>query len=390
MRNLKLTLFAAAMTAVFSFPRICEACEYCIPVLTLSEQVDQADAVVLAKWISANQTKTETEDEFATGTTKYRVIEVVKNLEGEAIENIEIALPEYRSGKAGDLAMLFAIKVDELEWGDPVTVTEASYKYFKNSPDLDTPLPERLIYYLDFLEYPDDMVANDAYGEFAAAPFVEIKKLKQKLPREKLREWVKDPETAVTRLGLYGLMLGLCGDEEDARLMKARITEPLSEDNQFRVGVDGIMAGYLILTGEEGLKVLEDTRLKKGVKVPYSETLAAMQAVRFSWNYDERIEKDRLKRAMRLLLDRPDIIDLAIADLARWKDWEIQDQLLAIYDQKEYEIPSVKRSIVRYFLAASKMAKDEKHVTLAKKHLETLRKKDPKTVKQSERFFYFD
>ncbi len=30
-------------------------------------------------------------------------------------------------------------------------------------------------------------------------------------------------ETSPTRLGLYGLMLGLCGDEKDAALMEQRV-----------------------------------------------------------------------------------------------------------------------------------------------------------------------
>lgn len=303
-------------------------------------------------------------------------------------------MPEYRAGKEGDLAMLFGLQATSLEWGVPVEVTKSSYNYVSEAPGPKEPLVKRLEFFLEYLEFPDDLVANDAYGEFANAPFVEIRKLKDKFPRERLRKWITNPETAVTRLGLYGLMLGLCGTEDDAKFMKNRITES-TED--FRLGIDGIMAGYLLLTGEEGLKVLEDTKLKAGVKVPFSETYAAMQAVRFAWNYSEKIKKDRLKQAMRLLLDRPEVADLVIADLARWKDWEIQDKLMKLYDQKDYDIPSIKRAIVRYMLVCAKDTKDDqeqnpenKHAIFAKKNLGTLREKDPTTVKQAERFFYIN
>jgi len=126
--------------------------------------------------------------------------------------------------------------------------------------------------------------------------------------------------------------------------------------------------------------------------VPFSETYAAMQALRFMWTYGERIDKERLRESMRILLDRPELADLVIADLARWEDWSIIDRLMSLYDAEEYGIPSIKRAIVRYMLVASKNKPEEgaaaDHVKKAQKYLDTLRKTDPKTVKQAERFFF--
>ena len=39
-------------------------------------------------------------------------------------------------------------------------------------------------------------------------PYEVIVPLKDRMPREKLRKWVTDPDTPVTRIGLYGLLLG--------------------------------------------------------------------------------------------------------------------------------------------------------------------------------------
>ena len=87
--------------------------------------------------------------------------------------------------------------------------------------------------------------------------------------------------------------------------------------------------------------------------------------------------------------------DLVIADLARWKDWSVQERLMELYAAKEYDIPSIKRAIVHYMLASTKdkpkdAMKDPSHVTVSKKHLATLRQKDPKTVKNAERFFFLE
>lgn len=400
MRTAHLVLFAlaVALIAPVSWLNSAAACEFCTaPSLTLSEQMDQADAVALVKWVSAQKAKTKSEEEIPAtqlAKTTYEIVEVVKNSNGAIKKGGEIVLPEYRAGKAGDLAMLFGLQATSLEWGTPVEVTKAGYNYISDAPSPSEPITKRLEYFLNYLEFPNDLVANDAYGEFANAPFVEIRKIKDKFPRERIRKWISDPKTAVTRLGLYGLMLGLCGNDEDAKLMANRITES-TED--FRLGIDGIMAGYLLLEGEEGLKLLEDTKLKPGVKVPFSETYAAMQAVRFAWNYSDNIKKDRLKQSMRILLDRPEVADLVIADLARWKDWGVQDKLMKLYDEKDYDIPSIKRAIVRYMLVAAKDTKDDSeqnpesdHAKTAEKHLGTLREKDPKTVKQAERFFYLN
>ena len=177
----------------------------------------------------------------------------------------------------------------------------------------------------------------------------------------------------------------------------------------FRLGIDGIMGGYLLLTGERGLEVLEAKKLKDK-KAPFSETYAAMQALRFMWQYGgNRIEPDRMRQSMRILLERPELADLVIADLARMKDWSVQEKLMSLYDEEEYNIPSIKRAIVKFMLAAAKdtgvkkgdnpettgvsassdaipAAEIPAHVISAEKCLAELEQKDPKTVKEVKRF----
>jgi hypothetical protein len=244
-------------------------------------------------------------------------------------------------------------------------------------------------------------------------------------------------------LGLYGLLIGLCGNQNDSKVLEKKILEK-TED--FRLGIDGLMSGYLLLTGDKGLAVLDEHKLKNR-DVPFSETYAAMQALRFMWKYSEgRIEKSRLRASMRILLDRPELADLVIADLARWKDWEIQDRLMELYvlalasdsddkgddeaDDKgnneaddraadlqkaleciaardpkmkvdvaePFNVPSIKRAIIRYMLVSTKDVPDEatsgedsvipEHATKGKKYVDVLRQLDPKTVAQAERFFF--
>jgi len=384
-RHTPVALMAAA--AIVSLSAAATACPFCsAPSLTFSEQVSQSDAVVLVKWKDGKKS-----DGRLPGSTTYEVSEIAKGSQATLKKGKDVVLARFRPGKKGDLFLLLGTRAVNVEWGTPVEVSSASYKYIAGAPHPKKPAAERLKYFLQYLEFPDDVVSNDAYAEFANAPYKDIAKLAKDLPRERIRKWIASSDTAPTRLGLYGLLLGLCGKADDAKLMEKKILEKSSD---YRLGIEGVMSGYLMLTGEKGLKVLEDAKLKDE-KVAFSETYAAMQAIGFIWDYAPgKIKQARLRKSMRILLNRPTTADLVIANLARWKDWGIQPQLMKLYDDKEYNIPAVKRAIVRFLLVCSKDMKEgtppEKeppHVKQAKTNLATLRNKDPKTVRDAERFF---
>ena len=392
--------------AVFSIlaPQTSDACPFCsAPSLTLSEQLDQADAAVLVEWVSGKEPTEKTP-----GETTYKISEVILGGKQGLKKEEKVTLYRYRVAKKGDLFVLLGTQGKVIEWGAPLEVTKTSYKYMVEAPKPGTETVKRLAYYLNFFEHKDSMIANDAYAEFANAPYEDITKLSKQMPRKKIRDWLISKDTSVTRIGLYGLLMGLCGNDEDANLMAKKINAPTGD---FRLGIDGVMSGYLLLTGAKGLDVIDETKLKNlyvvdskgefvlgkdGEKqpVPFSETYAAMQALRFMWTYgNERIPKDRLRQSMRILLDRSELADLVVADLARWKDWTVQDRLMELYDAEEFNIPSIKRAIVRYMLVCSKdfpsgdAVEVPEHAKKATKHLATLKKKDPKTVREAERFF---
>lgn len=384
---------ALAAAAVF-FPAPGAACPFCsAPSLTLGEQYARADAAVLVEWVSG-----EMQAKDRLGSTTYEIVQVArkpgKANEGKTIEKgKKITLERYRAGKRGDLLLLLGsrLKGDALEWGSPLDVSADCYNYIVDAPSLDAKPEKRLAYYLKFLEHADRMVADDAYAEFANAPYKDIAPLAKKFPHESLRKWIVSPDVPATRLGLYGLMLGLCGNDEDAALMQAKIVE---SNDGFRLGIEGVIWGYLMLTGEPGLETIVKSKIEDK-KVMFSETFAAMQALRNVWIYgNNRIPAERLKETMRLLLDRPEVSDLVISDLARWKDWGIQERLMELYGAEDYDIPSIKRAIIRYMIASTKDVptgggeKAPRHVTEGEKYLSQLRDRDPKMVNEVERYFY--
>jgi hypothetical protein len=369
------------------------ACPFCQSAgPTLGEELARAEIVALGQWKAAVKPAGE-----LAGRTTLEVVHALKSPDNRLQKGDTVALPRHVPGRAGDLFLLTGYSAENLagvEWEVPRQVTETAYQYAIRAPSRESPPEKRLPYYLKYLEYPDPFIANDAYGEFAQAPYADVVSIRGKLPRGKLREWLADADLVETRRGLYGLMLGLCGSVEDAGLLEELI---IQDTNEFRFGIDGVIGGYLLLTGERGLDVIDRSKIADP-QAPASELFSVLAALRFFWEYGEgRISPDRLRQSLRLLLERREVLDLVIADLARWRDWSVQDRLMEIYTADDFEDNAyhrtVKQAIIRYFLACAKGtpagqdARPAVQVVTARKHLDTLREKDPDLVRQAERFF---
>jgi hypothetical protein len=398
-------------------------CPFCsAPSQTLAEQVAQADAVCLVQYVKGEAAKDQDP-----GTSTYEVVQAVKSPKDSVKKGDHVNLARFRPGKPGDLFLVMgtrAGKDNAIEWGSPTEITEPAFAYVAQAPAPEVATTKRLKYFVRFMEFPDPLVANDAFGEFANAPYKDIATVASTLPREKIRGWLTRPETPQTRLGLYGMLLGLCGNDSDAKLLAEKIAP---NSDEFRIGLDGMISGYLLLTGNPGLDKIDDWKFKihEGKKAAFSETYAAMMGLRFMWQYSGgKISNERLQQSMRILLDQPELADLVIADLARWKDWSVQERLMSLYGKGDYNIPSIKRSIIRYMLASTEkgngaagapapattgasgatasgaqssggadsgnVASDSNldAASRGKKYLEELRKKDPRTVREAERFFF--
>jgi hypothetical protein len=413
-----LVLLAAGLCLAASVATQAIGCPFCsAPSQTLAEQVAQADSVCLVQFVKGEPAKDQDP-----GTSTYEVLQVVKSPKDAVKKGDHINLARYRAGKSGDLFLVMgtrAGKENAIEWGSPTEITEPAFAYVAQAPAPEMPTTKRLKYFVRFLEFPDQLVANDAFGEFANAPYKDIAAVASILPRDKIRAWLTRPETPQVRLGLYGMLLGLCGNDSDAKLLAERIAP---NSDEFRIGLDGMISGYLLLTGNPGLDNIDDWKFKvhAGKKAAFSETYAAMMGLRFMWQYaGGKISNERLQQSMRILLDQPELADLVIADLARWKDWSVQERLMSLYGKGDYNIPSIKRSIIRYMLASTDTKGDAGPPTGAtagtasgaqstggtasgnvpaeanlesaargKKYLEDLRKRDPRTVKEAERFFF--
>lgn len=380
-RMRRIALIGALCVSLVTAPVL--ACPFCdAPSTTFSEQLSQAQSVVLVKWNGANKPDPLT---FTNGSTTFKALEIYKHKAVEIAKNQDVTMPHYQSGESGDLFwMLGSVTEGKHNWAPPVPMSRECWEYIIKAPSRDANTSERLKYYLNFLEHSDPEIAIDAYGEFAGSPYSALVAIKDRLPREKILGWLQNPETTPTRRGLYGLMLGLCGTDAEKRYLEEQV---LLQTEDIRFGIDGMMAGYVLLAGDAGMKKLADIKLKDPATVS-SEVFATMQLMRFLWEYtDGEVSKDLLKSSMRMLLNHPQYASLALVDLARWKDWEITSQIEKQYNTGIYADPYVKQSVIRFLLSASedKTMPESAELKQAKAFLAKLRKEDPETVKTVER-----
>ena len=175
------TRFLGAAVVLLSCVPVLAACPFCpAPRTTFSERVSRADAVILAQWVSAQRKAKQ-----RPALTTFQVVHTAKNPAKAFKRNDSIVLGGYTPGQGGDLFLLIGSRKRGLQWDEPLEVTETGYQYVIQAPPPETRLRERLAYFLKFLEYPDKLIADDAFYEFAKAPFADIVPLADKLPRKR-------------------------------------------------------------------------------------------------------------------------------------------------------------------------------------------------------------
>lgn len=358
--------------------------------LSLNGWIAESEAVLLVKWVSKNKL-----DENKAITTTFEVVQVAKTPEGDEAVRVgnRIAYGSYRKGKPGEFYLLigggppFKARGHWPYWESPQKVTRAGFNSIVQAPSPEAPAQERLSYFLKLLDFSDPLVVNEAHKQLSDASFEELAPLAPQMSRAKLRQWITDPKILPHRVALYGLMLGICGNEHDAELLRRIIIE---QADDIRFGIEGVMSGYLLLTGQQGLELLDQTKIKNK-QAHFAETYAALQAVRFMWSdAPGKIENERLLQSMRLLLEQPFVTEVVVDTLARWKDWSVQDRLMGLRVPDDYHGAAIEHAIIRYMIRSTKdLPKDEtaktpEHVLKGRAYLETLRKRDPEAVREAE------
>ena len=398
--------------------RTAVTCPYCtVESATLAEDMASSDAVVIAKLIkpappagaqSADGPLTGIVDP-ETGMAKFQVVKVLVGqdmMEGtDQIEAVFFGQPD-----ADQLFLIRGVGTDRLDWNVPLAISEVASQYIQDELSLPAEGPERMRFFLDYLQHEDPLLAQDAYDEFARASYPDLLEISEGFDREKLWPWIIDPLTSANRRSLYFTMLGVVGTEEDQRRLEemmladnrvlrsaaeaaaaaamglgGALTLPVMpemvsmEQRQKQLGFNAMVGCYLKLTGAKGLDLLDREFLSSDDDDP-TKVYGLLLALRFLGDQTEDVSIDRLSQSMRLILAKPDFAEQAIRDLARWEDWDVLDQLVTMFKEVD-EDAYVRDTIVAYLDQAAKQPGEVgEKATAALAELEPL---DPKSFKRA-------
>jgi hypothetical protein len=339
------------------------ACPFCSAVSqTFSEEMATMDAVVVAELVELPPPAKPEDNGKELPKAKFKVTKVVK---GDSLvqPNAMIETIYFGDAKKGRPFLIMGVDPQKIMWSTPLLLTDRAKEYVPRLASLPKEGADRLEFFQDYLEDADEMLARDAYDEFAKAPYSAVTALKPKMRHDQLVAWIKDTEIPASRRRLYLTMLGISGGPKDVPMLEEML---VSSDRKTKGGLDALIACYLTLKGPAGLELVEDVYLKNNAS-EYADTYAAIMAIRFHGSESTVIPKERLVHSLRFMLDRPQLADM--------------DKMVQLFKTADEKSTWVRVPVINYLRACPKPE--------AKKHIEELEKIDPAAVKRANTFFPF-
>jgi len=406
------------------------ACPFCSATSqTLSEELAAAEVAVIARLTqSAPVPDATASGSFSaadpdTGLATFEIVEVLRGAE-KLSEVKEIRVVYFGEDDVDKLFLINGIDAglpvadgkQVADWTTPLPLTERGVEYVKTLDSLPEKGHERLAFFMQYLENEDPLLAQDAYDEFARAPYSEVIDLSDQMDREQLMAWIEAPQVGPTRRRLYLTMLGVCGQDDDVAKLETMLRydfqqiKPALETLTSVMGLNGsslgatvaselvradvrrrqqcldaLIAAYLKLKGPDGLPLIEE-RFLANPDAEYTHVYATIMALRFHGEETDVLPRERLLKAMRLVLDNPDISDQVIPDLARWEDWSVLEPLVTKFKESQQDA-WIRQPVIAYLLTAAEQPGDVgERATTALAEIEEL---DPQGVKRARSYMAF-
>jgi hypothetical protein len=367
---------ALALLAWALASSVATACPFCTSTSqSLAEEIGSMDVVVIAQLTHLPPISDKPGEELAKAT--FEVSSVLKGAEHLA-KGAKIETIFFGDSKLGSTFLIMAIEPKAPQWSTPLPISKRAEAYLSELTKLPKDSKSRLLFFQNYLEDADELLARDTYDEFAKASYAQVIELKDQMKHDQLVTWIKNPEVPASRRRLYLTMLGICGGEQDLPLLESLIN---STDRKAKAGLDAIVGCYLTLKGEAGLPLIENLFLKNK-KSDYAETYSTIMALRFHISEGGVIKRERLMGSLRLMLDRPELADLIIPDLAQGEDWSAMEQLFSLYKNADEKSSWVRIPVINYLRKCP--------LPKAKELLVECEKIDPVAMKRANTYFPTD
>jgi hypothetical protein len=374
----RITSYFLGLALVLAGNMSATACPFCAATTqTFTEEMSAMDSVVFAELVKLPPpikpgTRLEEGQEIPRASFK-----IVKSIKGSDLVKIGQMIEAIYFGEAkiGSVFLVMGVDPPNVAWSTPLQVSAITQAYIEALPNLPTDAVKRLVYFQKYLEHKEEALARDAYDEFAKTPYDVIRALKSNMNHDQLVTWVSDENIPASRRRLYLTLLGICGTQDDLPMLETLLK---SGERRKKAGLDALIGCYLTLRGAEGMPLIEDLFIKNK-KSEYADTYAAIMALRFHGTESDVISRKRILVAMRYMLERPQLADLVIPDLARWEDWSQVDRLVKLFKDADEQTSWVRVPVVNYLRQCPLPA--------AKEQIKKLEKIDPAAIKRANTFF---
>ncbi len=368
MRSLIKLLVTAGLLCAGQAVRACDICTPQGP--PLGEEVAKARFVVLGTIVSAKLNAAGTG-----GTSELQVEHYLKaddRLKGMKSLTLSRFIPPAPNMKVLVFLDVVGGRYDDYR-GVPFP-SDRVVKYIQEAPPFQTKAkPEeraaRLRYFFEYLNDAERELANDAYKEWALAGNREVGLVAKTMPAAKLRKWFLDRDTPSERLSLYGYLLGACGGDQDADMLRRFIQNP---DDRTNKALEGLLAGYIALKPVDGWKLALD--ILADSQRPFNQHYAVIRTVRFYHGYQPEQSGEKIVACTAVMLKQDIVADLAIEDLRKWRLWNHTDSILPLYG-KPGAAPITKGAVIRYALCCPQPQ--------AAKFIEQVTRQEPDRVKDA-------
>ena len=364
--------FVTVAAIMLSLPPAADACLFCEALAsTLSDDINDATFTVIAERAGDKTNPGIGRGMQATQFTPKQ------NLKGDWPAEELITAFTRPDEPPSDAVLLFAFgDKDDVAWLAPLPLGKVALKYLGGLDSAPESGSDRLAFFLPYLVAEDRHVADDAYNEFARAPYSDIVGLGDRIDRrwvlEHLKAALSDASVPPRRTRLMWTLLSVCGKPEDVIVFN-RIASGKDLDCD-QLGFDAALGCYMSLGGDEALHRVAADFIQNSDR---EMVLSAVNAIRFHAVETGTFSKAKLATALHPLLDQASMAAQIIPDLARMEDWTIAERLLELYRREDAR--DVRSHIINYLRVCPSAQ--------VKQWVAQCREIDPDAVRRSETIF---
>lgn len=256
--------------------------------------------------------------------------------------------------------------------------SDAAAKYLRDALKLDPKKPgDAAAFFYRYLESPARGVREDVYFELAFMKYADLREGAARLSPDAIAASLGKPDRLSIFRELDALLLGHCGKERHAEMLKKQI-DLVSKSGGSEL--HALLSGYALLSPKEGLTVMRDLIKQEIASFPVRH--GVLRALRFfATDRPDVFPRGEIVQALGLLLDHADIADLGIEELRRLGEDSVMDRVLALPGRKGFDradnLPRLRRAVLRYMLRFPKNTK-------ARAYVEQRRATDPEAVESAQ------